>query len=64
MDEQDDIQIRVLRGMPAEEKFRAATRLYWSARRWKAAWIRHQHPDWTEEQVQQAVREAFANART
>jgi len=64
MDERDDMQIRVLRGMSAEEKLRAARQLYWSARRWKAAWIRHLHSDWTAEQVQQAVREVFAHART
>ena len=61
---QPDMQVEVLKRMTAEQKLKAAMRLYWSARRWKGAWIRHQHPDWTEEQVEQAVGEAFANART
>lgn len=39
-------------------------RLYWPAPRLKAAWLRRQHPDWTEEEVQQAVKEAFMNAPT
>lgn len=34
-------------------------RLYWSTRRRKAAWIRGRNPDWTGEQVQQAVREVL-----
>ena len=59
-----DIQTEVLKRMSPQQKWHAALRLYWSARRWKAAWIRHQHPDWTEDQVQQTVREVFANART
>lgn len=34
-------------------------RLYWSARELKAAAIRSQHPDWSEAEVQAAVRTAF-----
>lgn len=59
-----DIQIEALKKMSPEQKLKAAMRLYWSARRLKAAWFRQQHPDWTEQQVQQAAKEAFANART
>jgi hypothetical protein len=64
MEERNDIQTQVFRQMTAEQKVHAAMRLYWSARGLKAAWIRNQHPDWTPEQVEQAVREVFANART
>lgn len=64
MEERDDIQTQVFRQMTAEQKLQAAMRLYWSARNLKAAWIRNQHSDWTPEQVEQAVREIFANART
>jgi hypothetical protein len=45
------------------EKLRAAQRLYWSARRLKAAVFRQQHPDWTPAQIEQATREAFRYAR-
>ncbi|MDH4452133.1 MAG: hypothetical protein QE570_03025 [Verrucomicrobiota bacterium] len=44
-------------------KLRAAQRLYWSARRLKAAAFRQQHPEWTPAQVEQATREVFRYAR-
>jgi hypothetical protein len=61
---QDDVQTQALKRMTPEQKLQAAMWLYWSARELKAAWIRSRHPDWTPEQVEQAVREIFANART
>ncbi len=60
----EDFQIRALKRMSAQEKLHAATWLYYSARRLKAAWIHRQHKDWTTEEVEQAVKEAFTNART
>lgn len=62
--DQQDIQTEVLRRMTPGQKLHAALRLYWSARQLKAAWIRQRHPDWTDEQVEQAVKEAFTHART
>jgi hypothetical protein len=44
-------------------KLRAAQRLYWSARRLKAAAYRQQYPEWTTSQIEQATREAFRYAR-
>ena len=38
-------QIKVLRAMSGEERLEAAERLYWSARKMKAAGLRSQHPD-------------------
>jgi hypothetical protein len=32
--------------MSGQERLRAAERLYWSARKMKAAGLRAQHPDW------------------
>lgn len=58
------VQIEIFKKMSPADKLRAATQLYWSARRLKAAWLRQQHPDWTEEQVQLKVTEIFRNART
>ena len=52
-----------LRQMTPEEKLRAAERLYVSARQLKAAALRAQHPEWTEEAVARAVRDAFLYAR-
>ncbi len=56
--------IAVLRRMTGEQKLRAAFRLYWGARKIKAARLRQQHPDWTEEQIQQRVKEIFMHAVT
>lgn len=58
-DEPCDVQTEIFRRMTPEQKLRAAMRLYWSARELKAAWFRHEHPEWTEAQVKAAVREAF-----
>jgi hypothetical protein len=46
------------------EKLRAAFDLYWTARKVKAARLRQLHPGWTEEEVQERVREIFLHAVT
>lgn len=58
-EEPSDVQTEIFRRMTPEQKLRAAMRLYWSARELKAAWLRTEHPEWTEAQVSAAVREAF-----
>ncbi len=45
--------------MAGAQKLRVAFQMYWGARRLKAARLRQQHPDWSEEQVQQRVKEIF-----
>jgi hypothetical protein len=60
----DEIQKEIFRKMTGEQKLKLSMRLYFSARRLKAAGLRRQHPDWTEEQVQSKVTEIFTNART
>ncbi len=55
--------IRILRAMTPEQKLRAASNLYWGARDLKAAWLRSRHPEWTDDQIQKAVRDAFLYAR-
>ncbi|MGD1083968.1 MAG: hypothetical protein ABSA47_04355 [Verrucomicrobiota bacterium] len=57
-------QIEVLRAMTGQERLRAAGRLYWSARKIKAAGVRAQHPDWPETRVEAEVRRIFSNARS
>jgi hypothetical protein len=47
------------RPLTPEQKLRTAMALYWSARNLKAAALRHQHPDWSEEKIQKTVREIF-----
>ena len=56
--------LATLRRMTGAEKLRTAFGLYWSARKLKAARLREQYPDWTEEQVQQRVKEIFMYAVT
>lgn len=51
--------IATLRRMTGAQKLRTAFQLYWGARKVKAARIRQQHPDWSEAQVQQRVKEIF-----
>ncbi|MEM9074446.1 MAG: hypothetical protein AAGE52_38485 [Myxococcota bacterium] len=58
-----DYQLARFREMTPAERWKAAHQLYWSARRLKAAFFREMHPEWTEEQVEDAVREAFRRAR-
>lgn len=53
------IQKEIFRKMSAEEKLRVAEKLYWDARKLRAAWLTGQHPDWSEEQVLEAVKKAF-----
>ena len=56
--------LAVLRQMTGTQKLRAASGLYWSARKVKAARLRELNPEWTEEQVQQKVKEIFMHAVT
>ena len=56
--------IATLRRMTGAQKLRTAFQMYWGARKIKAARLRQQHPDWTEEQVQQRVKEIFMHAVT
>lgn len=60
----DDETKRILRAMTPEQRLQAASRLYHSARELKAAALRARHPDWSEEEIQRAVREAFLYARS
>lgn len=57
------VQVEILRRMSQVERLKAAERLYWSARRLKAAHLRALHPDWTAERVDNVVKEAFTYVR-
>jgi hypothetical protein len=57
-------QIKIFRSMTGQERLRLAERLYWSARKLKAAGVRAQHPDWTEDQIKAEVVRIFRHART
>jgi hypothetical protein len=55
---------KILQAMSPAQKLRAAERLYYSARQLKAAALRAEHPDWTEEAIREAVRQIFLYARS
>jgi hypothetical protein len=55
---------QILQAMSPAQKLRAAERLYHSAWQLKAAALRAEHPDWSDEAIQRAVREIFLYARS
>ena len=64
MNHANSIQDEILRKMSPEKKLQAAARMYNFAKQLKIAFLTQQHPDWTEEQVENEVRKIFANATT
>jgi len=58
-----EVQIARFRQMTPGERWITARDLYWSVRRLKEAFIRQQHPNWSNDQVMAAVREAFSHVR-
>jgi hypothetical protein len=57
-------QIAIFRKMSPGRRLQLAEQLYWTARKLKAVGLRMQHPDWSEEQVNEEVRRIFLHART
>ena len=57
-------QDAILRRMTPAQRWDAARNLYWTMRRHKTAFLRSQHPDWSEQHVSNEVRRIFSNART
>lgn len=57
-------QIQLFKKMTPGQKLRLALDLYKSARKLKAAGLRMQHKNWTEDQIQEKVKEIFLYART
>ena len=57
-------QERIFQAMEPEKKLRVAQMLYYSARKLKAAGLKAQNPDWSEEKINNRVREIFLYART
>jgi hypothetical protein len=55
---------QILQAMSPAQKLRAAERLYYSARELKAAALRAEHPDWTDDAIRRAVRDIFLYARS
>ncbi len=63
-DDPSPMQIEIYRGMTSGRRLEVAEQLYWSARRMKWAWLRAQHSDWTDAQVEAAVTRNFRHARS
>jgi hypothetical protein len=57
-------QIKIFRSMTPEQKLRVAFRLYDLAWKLKAAGLRLQHPDWSDERIAERVREIFLYPRS
>lgn len=57
-------QIEILRKMTLERRWRTAYDLYWTVRRHKTAFLRGQHPDWSEDRLKDEIRRIFLNARS
>ena len=57
-------QLDIYKRMSGEEKLAVALNLYHSARRLKRAAIESQHPEWSRQQIEKALKEAFLYART
>lgn len=60
----DDIQNQIFSKMSFSEKWKAALQLREVAWAMKAAGVRSFHPDWSEQQVQEAVKKIFLYATT
>ncbi len=57
-------QKKIYQSMTPDQKLQLALRLYYSAKKLKAAALRHDHPKWPEKKIQEEVRAIFLYART
>ena len=57
-------QIEIYRRMTPGRRLEIAEQMYWSARRMKFAWLRTQHPDWTDAEIEVEVTRNFSHARS
>jgi Flp pilus assembly protein CpaB len=55
-------QISIFKAMSPADKLRLAMRFYHDARNLKKRGLQHLHPDWSEHQVEDKVRELFLYA--
>ena len=56
-------QIKIYRQMSGARRLQLAEQMFWWARELKAAGVRHQHPDWSHEQVLAEVNRIFLHVR-
>jgi len=60
----DTVQIEIYRAMTPQQKYEVMQSLIDSARALKHAYIRSNHLDWTDEQIQHALCDWFLYARS
>ena len=60
----DPKQKRIFQSMEPEQKLQIALSLYYSAKELKAAGLRVENPDWSEEKILNKLRAIFLYART
>lgn len=58
------IQKQIFQAMKPEDRLKAASDLYACARKMKEAGLRFQHPEWSDEEIEQKMREIFLYATT
>ena len=56
-------QMELYRRMPGTRRLKLAEQMFWTARRLKTAGVRHQHPDWPDDQVIAEVNRIFRHVR-
>ena len=64
IDESKRVEREALRRLGPAGRLAVAQQLYQTARQLKEAGLRDQHPDWTDEQIREKVRELFLYARS
>jgi hypothetical protein len=63
-DERDDVLKERYRSMSPARKWHVACELRRTAWYLRRAGVKQQHPDWTEEQIEQRVKESFLYGTT
>lgn len=64
MDDASSKQEEILKKMSPARKLEVAQQLYVSAFQLKKAWLENQHPDWSQERLEEETRKIFFYART
>ena len=61
---EDPKRIEILKNMTPDQKYQAMLAINRAGRELKAAWLRKQHPDWSEQEILTEIRRIFLYART
>ena len=59
-----DFETNRFKSMTAEQKLNLSLQLYYSAKELKRSWLKMQHINWTDQQIESKLREIFLYART